>query len=38
MAMARRSSGQALAQVPDRVIEELDAFILNGFVRRVADA
>jgi hypothetical protein len=38
MAMARRSSGQALALVPDRVIEELDAFIVNGFVRRVADA
>jgi hypothetical protein len=38
IAMARRSSGQALAQVPDRVIEELDAFVSQGFVRRVADA
>jgi hypothetical protein len=38
MAMARRSSGQALAQVPDRVIEELDAFVSQGFVRRIADA
>ncbi|MEO8564430.1 MAG: PqqD family peptide modification chaperone [bacterium] len=37
MAMARRSSGQALAQVPDRVIEELDGFVSQGFVRRVAD-
>jgi len=37
MAMARRSSGQALAQVPDRVIEELDAFVSQGFVRRIAD-
>jgi hypothetical protein len=38
MAMARRSSGQALAQVPDRVIEELDSFVSRGFVRRIADA
>ena len=38
MAVARRSSGQALALVPDRVIEELDAFVSQGFVRRVADA
>jgi coenzyme PQQ synthesis protein D (PqqD) len=38
MAMARRSSGQALAQIPDRVIEELDAFVSQGFVRRIADA
>ena len=37
MAMARRSSGQALAQVPDRVIQELDAFVSAGFVRRIAD-
>lgn len=37
MAMARRSSGQALAQVPDRVIEELDGFVSQGFVRRIAD-
>ena len=37
IAMARRSEGQALAQVPDRVIEELDGFVSQGFVRRVAD-
>jgi len=37
MAMARRSSGQALTQIPDRVIEELDAFVSQGFVRRIAD-
>ena len=37
MAMARRTPGQALAQVPDRVIEELDGFVSQGFVRRIAD-
>ena len=37
MAMARRSSGQALAQIPDRVVAELDAFVNAGFVRRIAD-
>ena len=36
MALARRSSGQALALVPDRVREELDRFISHGLVRRVA--
>lgn len=37
IAMARRSPRQALAQVPDRVIEELDGFVSQGFVRRIAD-
>lgn len=37
MAVARRNPGQALAQVPDRVIEELDGFVSQGFVRRIAD-
>lgn len=36
MALARRSSGQALAQVPDLVHAELDAFVRRGFVERVA--
>ena len=36
MALARRSSGQALAQVPDLVQAELDSFIRRGFVQRVA--
>jgi hypothetical protein len=35
MTLARRSSGQALASVPDLVVEELDRFITQGFVRRV---
>jgi hypothetical protein len=39
MAIARRSSGQALAQVPDLVQAELDDFVRRGFVERVpADA
>jgi hypothetical protein len=37
MAVARRSSGQALTTIPDRVREELDQFVSHGFVRRVAD-
>lgn len=36
MALARRSTGQALAQVPDVVQAELDAFVRGGFVERVA--
>jgi len=36
MAIARRSSGQALAQVPDLVHAELDAFVRRGFVECVA--
>jgi hypothetical protein len=36
MAIARRSSGQALAQVPDLVQAELDSFVRRGFVQRVA--
>ena len=36
MAIARRSSGQALAQVPDQVQAELDTFVRRGFVERVA--
>ena len=38
MAMAKRYSGQALADIPERVIEQLDSFVSQGFVRRVADA
>jgi hypothetical protein len=36
MALARRSSGQALALIPDLVREELDLFVSRGFVRRIA--
>ena len=32
MALARRSTGQALAQVPDLVRAELEAFVRRGFV------
>lgn len=35
MALARRSTGQALAQVPDLVQAELDGFVRRGFVERV---
>jgi Coenzyme PQQ synthesis protein D (PqqD) len=35
MALARRSSGQALAQVPDLVHAELESFVRRGFVERV---
>jgi len=35
MALARRSSGQALALIPDLVREELDRFVSRGFVQRV---
>jgi hypothetical protein len=38
MGLARRSSGYALAEVPDRVLAELDSFVRFGFVQRVADA
>jgi hypothetical protein len=38
MALARRSSGQALAQVPDLVRAELDSFVSRGIVQRVAVA
>jgi hypothetical protein len=37
MALARRSSGQALASIPDHVMEELDRFIQRGLVTRIAD-
>jgi hypothetical protein len=36
MTLARRSTGQALALVPDHVVAELDRFITQGLVRRVA--
>jgi hypothetical protein len=36
MALARRSSGQALAEVPDVVRKQLDTFVQRGFVDRVA--
>lgn len=36
IALARRSSGQALASIPDHVVEELNRFISQGLVRRVA--
>jgi len=36
MALARQSSGQALAEVPDVVREQLDTFVQRGFVDRVA--
>jgi hypothetical protein len=36
MALARQSSGQALAEVPDVVREQLDSFVQRGFVDRVA--
>lgn len=38
MGLARRSSGQALAQVPDQVRAELDVFVRRGFVERVPAA
>ena len=38
IALARRSSGQALAKVPDLVREQLDTLVSRGFVTRVADA
>jgi len=38
MGFARRSSGQALTQVPDVVLAELDSFVRRGFVQRVANA
>jgi hypothetical protein len=38
MGLARRSSGQALALVPDLVRAELDSFLQRGFVERVVDA
>jgi hypothetical protein len=36
MGLARRSSGYALAQVPDQVLAELDSLVQRGFVERVA--
>jgi hypothetical protein len=38
MGLARRSSGYALADVPDQVLAELDSFVRFGFVERVVDA
>lgn len=38
MALARRSSGQALAEVPDLVREQLDELVERGLVERVAHA
>ena len=38
MAVARRSGGQALIEVPDLVREQLDSLVERGFVQRVADA
>ena len=37
MGLARRSSGYALAELPDQIIAELDSFVRRGFVERVAD-
>jgi hypothetical protein len=37
MGLARRSSGHALALVPDQVRAELDSFVERGFVERVVD-
>jgi hypothetical protein len=36
MALARQSSGYALAEVPDVVREQLDTLVLRGLVDRVA--
>jgi hypothetical protein len=36
MGLARRSSGYALAELPDQILAELDSFIQRGFVERVA--
>jgi hypothetical protein len=36
VALARRSSGQALAEVPDVVREQLDGLVQRGLVERVA--
>jgi hypothetical protein len=36
MALARRSTGQALAEVPDVVRAQLDNFVQRGLVERVA--
>jgi PqqD family protein of HPr-rel-A system len=38
MALARRSSGQALAEVPDLVRQQLDELVERGLVERVAHA
>jgi phage baseplate assembly protein gpV len=35
IALARRSSGQALAAIPDHVVAELDDFITRGLVERI---
>ena len=35
IALARRSSGYALAEVPDLVREQLDSFVQHGLVERV---
>lgn len=37
MGLARRSSGYELAELPDQVFAELDAFVQRGFVERVSD-
>jgi hypothetical protein len=36
MGLARRSAGYELAQLPDRILAELDSFVQRGFVERVA--
>jgi hypothetical protein len=38
IALARRSSGQALALVPDVVREQLDSLVRQGLVERVGSA
>lgn len=38
IAMARRSGGHDLPEIPDLVRAELDQFVERGFVRRVAAA
>ena len=38
IALARRSSGQALVEIPDVVREQLDQLVRRGLVHRVASA
>jgi hypothetical protein len=38
IAMARRSGGHALPEIPDLVRAELDHFVERGFVQRFAEA
>jgi len=36
MGLARRNAGYELAQLPDRILAELDSFVQRGFVERMA--